>query len=821
MKTKAKLYSTILLSFLYAQVDYSTEIQPIFNNSCTSCHQYGHNSGLNLTTYSTTMTGGNSGMIIVAGDHANSELYNRITLPESAQGDMPPSGSLSQSDIDLIANWIDEGALEVPAIEVDTPDVVINEFLAGSENCCGSDIFDGNTEDFVELYNYGTELININGWGFSDTDGLITTIAPDTSINPGDFLVLWYTGDNNGFPEINEKLSKDGETIYIADADGNPMISYDFGPQTDDVSYGRNPDGSETWEYFSIPTPGTTNGTTNSTEFQPQTNEELEIAVDMWISDNDSALSAYGEINTWDISLITDMSYLFQGASSFNGDISTWDVSSVIDMSGMFWQAYDFNQDLSTWDVSSVTNMNGMFRSASSFNQDLSDWNISNVTDIEAMFFYATSFNQDLPGWDVSGLTNLSGMFREASSFNGDISSWNVSNITNMARLFYGASSFNRDISNWNVSNVTDMTYIFSNASSFNRDISNWNVSSVTTMYGMFFLATSVNQDISSWDVSSVTNMNVMFQGASSFNGDLSSWDVSSVTNMSGMLRQTDSFNQDLSSWDVSSVLNMSHMFKETVNFNQDLSNWDVSNVTNMKHMFSASNFNGDISGWNVSSVTDAGEMFTDAASFNQDLTSWDVTSMINMSYMFLRASNFNGDISSWNVSNVLGMNGMFQGASSFNRDISSWNVSNVEGMYAMFDGTDALSDENKCAIHNSWSVQSNEWTYDWSTSCALTTYVNSLVPDNFSLHQNYPNPFNPVTTLRYELPEDALVNISIYDMMGGVVKTLINDQQTAGYRSAQWNATNNAGSPVSAGIYLYMIQAGEFRQTKKMVLLK
>jgi len=56
---------------------------------------------------------------------------------------------------------------------------------------------------------------------------------------------------------------------------------------------------------------------------------------------------------------------------------------------------------------------------------------------------------------------------------------------------------------------------------------------------------------------------------------------------------------------------------------------------------------------------------------------------------------------------------------------------------------------------------------------------------------------------------------------MGRVVKTLINDQQSAGYRFTKWNATNDAGSPVSAGIYLYMIQAGEFRQTKKMVLLK
>jgi len=94
-------------------------------------------------------------------------------------------------------------------------------------------------------------------------------------------------------------------------------------------------------------------------------------------------------------------------------------------------------------------------------------------------------------------------------------------------------------------------------------------------------------------------------------------------------------------------------------------------------------------------------------------------------------------------------------------------------------------------------------------------------IPDVFALHQNYPNPFNPITRINYDLPEDALVNITIYDMMGRQVKTLINSEQTAGYRNIRWNATNNTGSPVSAGIYLYMIQAGDFRQTRKMVLLK
>ena len=94
-------------------------------------------------------------------------------------------------------------------------------------------------------------------------------------------------------------------------------------------------------------------------------------------------------------------------------------------------------------------------------------------------------------------------------------------------------------------------------------------------------------------------------------------------------------------------------------------------------------------------------------------------------------------------------------------------------------------------------------------------------LPQGFALEQNFPNPFNPFTTLRYDLPEDALVNITIYDMMGRVVSNLVSSQQRAGYKSIQWNATNDAGSPVSAGIYLYMIQAEEFSQTKKMVLLK
>jgi len=102
-----------------------------------------------------------------------------------------------------------------------------------------------------------------------------------------------------------------------------------------------------------------------------------------------------------------------------------------------------------------------------------------------------------------------------------------------------------------------------------------------------------------------------------------------------------------------------------------------------------------------------------------------------------------------------------------------------------------------------------------------LSVNLNVAIPNQLILYHNYPNPFNPITSLRYNLQEDAMVNITIYDKMGKLVKTMVNDDQTAGYKSIQWNATNYAGRPVSAGLYLYRIHAGEFVQTKKMVLLK
>ena len=94
-------------------------------------------------------------------------------------------------------------------------------------------------------------------------------------------------------------------------------------------------------------------------------------------------------------------------------------------------------------------------------------------------------------------------------------------------------------------------------------------------------------------------------------------------------------------------------------------------------------------------------------------------------------------------------------------------------------------------------------------------------VPDEFVLYDNYPNPFNPTTKINYGLPNEANVLLVIYDILGREVIKLANDLQEPGYKSITWNGTDALGRNVSAGMYFYLLQTGEFRQTRKMILLK
>ena len=106
-------------------------------------------------------------------------------------------------------------------------------------------------------------------------------------------------------------------------------------------------------------------------------------------------------------------------------------------------------------------------------------------------------------------------------------------------------------------------------------------------------------------------------------------------------------------------------------------------------------------------------------------------------------------------------------------------------------------------------------------TEETFTLERKAIIPISYALHQNYPNPFNPVTTLRYDLPVDNHVTLTIYDLNGREIHQIVNTSQPAGHHSVMWNSTDSFGKPVSAGIYLYQIRTAGFVQTRKMVLLK
>ena len=359
----------------------------------------------------------------------------------------------------------------------------------------------------------------------------------------------------------------------------------------------------------------------------------------------------YNATDAPDLSRVTDASYMFYKAISFNGDISSWDVSSVTHMSHMFWGTTSFNQPLDSWDVSSVTDMYAMFSRATSFNQPLDSWNMSSATRIARMFSTASSFNQPLNSWDVSSVTNMFSMFSNAHSFNQPLDSWDVSSVNTMNGMFNRAYAFNQPLDSWDVSSVAYMYEMFRHAYAFNHPLDSWDVSSPITLHGMFEEARSFNQPLDSWDVSSVKTMNYMFRGATSFNQPLDSWDVSSVTDMGSMFHGATSFNGDISDWNVSSVTSMAGMFYGATSFNQPLNSWDVSSVTNMYSIFAgATAFNQPLNSWNVSSVTSMVDMFYNASSFNQPLDSWDVSSVTSMVDMFEDASAFEQNLGNWHI---------------------------------------------------------------------------------------------------------------------------------------------------------------------------
>jgi hypothetical protein len=105
--------------------------------------------------------------------------------------------------------------------------------------------------------------------------------------------------------------------------------------------------------------------------------------------------------------------------------------------------------------------------------------------------------------------------------------------------------------------------------------------------------------------------------------------------------------------------------------------------------------------------------------------------------------------------------------------------------------------------------------------SCGAATGIGDHIPSRFELTQNYPNPFNPTTTIAFSLAEAGPVQLSVYDVSGRLVKTLLNRNMQAKRHTVDWNGTDSRGNPVASGVYFYRLNTGRFSSTRKMLILK
>jgi len=222
------LFKTIMLfsltSMVFSAVDYQTEIQPIFDTNCMGCHAGGYSGGLQLGTYDELMTGGNSGNTVVAGDHSTSNLWIKID-----NGTMPPNGTLSIENINLIAQWIDEGANEVP-VSSNGSTVFFTE-LADPQNS-------SDAGRFVELYNNGDTDVDLSAWVLQRwTNGNADPSAPVSltgTISAGGYYVVC-----NDEVKFNTTYSlvcdQDVGTGGVSDSNGDDNLALidDFGSIVD------------------------------------------------------------------------------------------------------------------------------------------------------------------------------------------------------------------------------------------------------------------------------------------------------------------------------------------------------------------------------------------------------------------------------------------------------------------------------------------------------------------------------------------------------------------------------------------------------------
>ena len=902
------IYTIVIISNLFAQIDYTTQIQPIFDDNCTSCHVNGgtYFGGLDLSSYAETIEGGSSGNTVVPLDHSNSVLYNRITLSDSDPQFMPKDDDpLSQYDIDLIAQWIDEGALETPAVDYSGPVWYIattgsDETGDGSEENPfatiqkGVDVaidmdtiyvsngsYEGGiviSDKAISLIGESREETKINQPISSPQISIINCLEDTTRV---DNFIIKHGSSNNG-----GGIYSSGSTVAIDNVDFEENSSSNNGaaiksiestvkvqnstfnlntcnslggaiyvdPLTTCEIYNSSFTNNGAWHGGAIATvgggkllvQGCSISNNNAAGYNPnpdydyptfgggggiyqEWSDSLEI-YDTEIINNTAETGAGGGIAIYlSNDIIIDNIILNNNSSSGTihpsggGGAAFYRVDNIL-----------FENSTIANNVANDNSGGGIFLGSESGNAALV---------VNATFNRLSIFNNHAMSgggifcWSaILNLYNSTLAQNEATNSEwsgGGLASHYVSEPNIINSLFYNnipnsikngylqtpvLVSYSLTQEAWGgQGNLVDIDPLFMNP--YNEDFS-LQLNSPCIDAGTADLDQDGTDDITDY-LGAAPDM-----GASeTLNFGLTNFTLESsfVTPVSGsMLVSADIFGDIVADQVTAKIKDITTGELSEIELTESAGTWSGSWVPQTESFFSVdmemSNSDESLSYENVALFTSVGPLNINVSGdlsveqnevalleFSIENNSQSQT-VPNLSLSFLAESQEC-------IQNMSGSTFQFDDLAS-GESTESYNI--------------VVATNDNCGAGTSIVINANiasGGTVYWEDSFALTMEALNISHDNiparYSLGEAYPNPFNPATTISYEIPNDEYVSIDIYNLMGGHIKSLVSMNQNPGYKTIEWNATNDRNESVSAGLYLYTIQAGDFRQTRKMVLLK
>ena len=420
---------------------------------------------------------------------------------------------------------------------------------------------------------------------------------------------------------------------------------------------------------------------------------------------------------------ITNYSELFAGVDNIvdsggNGNLDTWDMSSVTNISGLFTGALDLDANISAWSSTLQTGID-MSRLADGANEgdgndylrlNLSDWDVSD-SNCSKMFANTGSMRGNLYNWNFSTSTNATEMFANAEFTLANVDGWNMSNLTlnTNTTMFKDASNIRiKGLSN--VTFPTNSNFFFKDANSIiSEPLNNLSLTGATNINGFFKGVNVVSSDASAnldyLDISSVTSMDEMFANVGAMFGQWNNVTIPITTSITNMFQgSTLGAGANFKNWDLQGRADLDGVLANAGTGNAPLmTGWDVSDVTSLANSFVGSSSNIDISSWIVGSQ-DLSYMFQGVVrghdSSSGSLNDWDMSGVTNLTgfskNVTTQSALINSDLT-WQLGNI-SLESFAEDTRYFKMNIlqndgaESVNISNVTSMKNMFKNADEMA---------------------------------------------------------------------------------------------------------------------------------